>query len=207
MWWTASQPHFSLFLLVQKFKPEICEAYLSREEFHREKHYDFCSKQVPLWCLQMFVSRTLRRLSSSHSKKHEKCFKQIHDFRYCNAGVIGLHHLPTFSLSTWRPSGQGKAQVDSTVEVGGKSPALRNCVACARPWRSRVQMRIGLRWDRPPHRRWQSEPRDAGVIFERSWLYTPVAQLAERLVYFIRILVQYRINMLHLSCVFFKHNW
>ena len=76
MWWTASQPHFSLFLLVQRFKPEICEAYLSREEFHREKHYDFCSKQVPLWCLQMFViSRTLRRLSTLNSKKLDHAFK------------------------------------------------------------------------------------------------------------------------------------
>lgn len=73
--WTASQQHFSLFLLVQRFKPENCEAYSSREEFHREKHYDFCSKQVPLWCLQMFViSRTLRRLSTFHSKNVETCF-------------------------------------------------------------------------------------------------------------------------------------
>jgi len=29
-----------------KTRRQLLEAYLSREEFHREKHYDFCSKQV-----------------------------------------------------------------------------------------------------------------------------------------------------------------
>lgn len=98
-----------------------------------------------------------------------------------------------------REDHRGKArQVDSTAEVGGKSPALRNCVAFARPWRSRVQMRIGPCRDRPPHRRWRSEPRD-----ERAWSHTPVAQLA----YFICILVQYGIIMLHTFVVFLSHNW
>lgn len=102
-----------------------------------------------------------------------------------------------------REDHRGKArQVDSTVEVGGKSPALRNCVACARPLRSRVQMRIGPRWDRPPHRRWRSEPRDA-----RSWSHTPVAQLADGLVYSIRILVRYNSIILHTFVVFLSHNW
>lgn len=114
---------FSLFC--RFFKPEICEAYLSREEFHREKHYDFCSKQVPLWCLQMFViSTTLRPLSSSHSKKMKNALNKSMTFDIATQVLSVYTTFPRFLFP--REDHRGKArQVDSTVEVGGKSPTAQ----------------------------------------------------------------------------------
>ena len=117
-------------------------------------------------------------------KKNEKCSKQIHDFRYCNAGVIGLHHLPTFSLSTWRPSGQGKAR------PSGHRRSWRQ-ISCSQELR-RVRSPVeepGANADRNPPGSAAPPPVAVGAPRWESMVthtHTQVAQLA----YLIRVLIR-----------------
>ena len=85
-WWSHAKNTWMMFITRGTAPLELnWEAYSSREDFHREKHYDFCSKQVP------------------NSEQNSS------NMFWTTAGPVGVHDLPTLPLSTRRPSRQGAA--------------------------------------------------------------------------------------------------